>query len=188
MLKSSQLCYSAGPPMSQNPFTQCMWPTESLTGSPRVSPANGCNLSPKFPSGRGSHYCLDRRRCKQSVSAGQRRSLAKVCLSWLTLMSVSLALSKSLIYCPSVRPEKHTYSHENIVSSYRHYIKLNDRSFQTGFCPVLCVSEANKNKVIGCLFGFYSLIIKVIRSSVYYRAYTGWKQASTVVWGKYFHL
>lgn len=85
---SPQLCNSARPSMSQSLFTECAWSAESLTGSPRVLPAKGCNLSPECPWGRGSHYWLGRRRCKQSVSAGRQRcSFAQIHLSSLTLTS-----------------------------------------------------------------------------------------------------
>lgn len=85
-----QLCNSAGPPMSQNLFTD--WLTDWLTGSPRVSTAKGCNLSPECPWGRGSHYRLGRRRCKQSVSAGRQRcSFAQIHLSPLTRISACLS-------------------------------------------------------------------------------------------------
>lgn len=53
-------------------------------------------------------------------------------------------------------------------------MKLDDKSFQTRVvCPVLCVSEANENKMSGCSFGFDSLSINVISGSIYYMGYTG---------------
>lgn len=110
---SPQLCNSAGPPISQNPFTERMWPTESLTGSPRVLPAKGCNLSPECPWGQGSHYWLGRRRCRQSVSAcRQCCSLAQIHLGSLTLISDCLFVCLSDSETDSVCLEsRETYNH-----------------------------------------------------------------------------
>lgn len=49
-----------------------------VIGSARVLPAKRSNLSPECPQGRGSHYRLGRRRCRQSEWVGQqRRSLTR---------------------------------------------------------------------------------------------------------------